>query len=106
VAVACLAVDADELGLIAGVAVLQLGGILEAVGRNDAVIVVAGGHHDGRVVGAVVLDVVQGRVVAQVAEHLGAVVAAAIVGGPVPADGELVVAQHVHHAHLGHCGGK
>lgn len=59
VAVACLAVDADEFGLVAGVAVLQLGGILETVGRHDAVVMVTGGYQDGGVGGAVVLDGVQ-----------------------------------------------
>ena len=74
------------------------------MGRHHAVVVVAGGDHDGWVGRAVVLDGVQWRVVLQVLEHLGAVVAAAIVGRPVPANGEEVVAQHVHHSHLWHCG--
>ena len=59
-AVAGVDVDADELNGVAGVARLQLCGILERVGRHHAVVVVAGGHHDGWIGSAVVLDGVQG----------------------------------------------
>ena len=46
------------------------------------------------------LQVVKRRVAAQVFEHLLRVLAGAVVGCPIPADGELMIAQHVHHANL------
>mmetsp|Transcript_6598 Transcript_6598/g.27333 ORF Transcript_6598/g.27333 Transcript_6598/m.27333 type:complete len:718 (+) Transcript_6598:973-3126(+) len=96
--------DADQLGCRAGVGGLQRGGVFEAVRRHDAVVVVAGGDEHGRVFDAA-LDVVQRRVSVQGLEHLG-VVAGAVVGGPGPADREVLVAQHVHHAHLRHGRGE
>ena len=102
-AVAGVDVDADELNGVAGVAGLELSCILERVGRHYAVVVVASGDHDGWIGGAVVLNGVEWRVALEVLEHLAAVVAAAIVGRPVPADGEEVIAKHVHNAHLRHC---
>ena len=37
----------------------------------------------------------------KVFEHLLGIFAGAIVGSPVPADGELMIAEHVHDTHLG-----
>ena len=45
-------------------------------------------------------QVVQWRVTSEVFEHLLAVFTGAVIAGPVPADGKLVVAEHIHHTYL------
>ena len=70
------------------------------MGRDDTVVVVGSGDKGGGVWGAGT-EVVEGGIGTEVAEHLRGVVAGAVVGGPVPADGELMVAQHVHDTDLG-----
>ena len=77
---------------------LQRGGVLERVGGHDTVVVVGGGDERGRVRRAG-LDVVERRVGVERLELLR-VVARAVVGNPVPADRELVEAEHVHDADL------
>ena len=90
--------DADQHGSVPAWAACKRGGELEAVRRDHAVVVVGRGDHCGGVVRAV-FEVVQRRVAVEVVEvDLGAV-RAAVLGDPAPADGELVVAEHVHHAH-------
>ena len=54
-----LDVNADEHRIRPGVNLLQARSELEAVGRHDAVVVVAGGDHRGRV-GGLRLEVVVG----------------------------------------------
>ena len=73
-------------------------GELEAVRRHHPVVVIGCGDQRGRI--ALALDgVVVGGVGEQGLEHLRRVLGGAVVGGPVPADGPGVVAQHVEHAH-------
>ena len=61
--VTCLGVDADNLGLVAGLGCLQGGCILERVGGHHAVVVVGSGDHDGGIVYVgTALDGVQRRV--------------------------------------------
>lgn len=97
--VARLAVYADETRGLARLALLERCCELERVGGDDAVVVVGrgderGGIRDPRA------ETVEGGIGTQVAEHLGAVGTGAIVRRPVPPDGEAVVAEHVHDAHL------
>ena len=80
------------------------GGELEAVGGDDAVVVVGGGDQGGRVAGAG-LEVVERRVGVEGLE-LVRVVGGAVVVGPGPADGELVEAEHVHDADGGQGGAE
>lgn len=54
-----LGLDADELRGIARVGCLQCGGVFERMGGHHTVVMVGGSHHDGRVGGAVIFDVVQ-----------------------------------------------
>ena len=96
---ACVALDADEVRAVADVTVLQSRGILERVCGHHTVVVVGGGHQDGRILLAV-LDGMQRGVLVEVLEHLLAVLAGAVIHRPVAADGELVVAEHIHNAHL------
>ena len=98
-----VAVDSDELRLEAGIGLLERCGILERMGGNDAVVVVGGGHKDSGIDRRVVMDIVERRIAEQVFGHLGAVVAAAVVGRPVPADSEEMVAHHVHDADARYC---
>ena len=86
-----VALDADEVRTVADVAVLQGGGILERVGGHYTVIVVGGSDQDSGVLDAVLYRMHR-RVFVQVLEHLLAVLAGAVVDGPVAADGEFVVA--------------
>ena len=71
------AVDADDFDVVAGVACLESGSVFERVGGDNAVVVVGSGNEDGRVGGAVVFNVVQGRVFEEVFSHFGAIVASA-----------------------------
>ena len=96
-----LGVDADELGSVAGVACLKLGGILERVCGNHAVVMIGCGDKCSGIGCAVVLDVVQGRVGEQIACHFGRIGACSVIGSPVPTDGEQVIAHHVHNAYTG-----
>src|SRR5690606_8713360 len=83
---------------------LQGGGELETVRGEYAVVVVAGGDQEGRVVHAFT-HVVQRRVGAYGAEFV-LIEDAAVVAFPGPADGEFAEAQHVEHADAGHRGGE
>ncbi len=94
--------DADEGGGIGGLGILQLGGKLETVAGDDAVVGVGGGDEGGGVAGAG-LEVVIGGIGAEGFEFFG-VVGGAVVVDPGPADGELVEAEHVHDAHGGEAG--
>ena len=69
------------------------------MGRHHAVVVVGGGYKSCGI-GYSGLEIMQGRVAQQILEHLGAVLTGAVAGSPVPADCELVVAEHIHYAHL------
>ncbi len=96
-----LGIDADDLGLGSGLGSLQSSRILETVGGHHAVVVVGSGDHDGGIVHVfTTLDGVQRRVGIQSLKHGFVVLAGAVVAGPVPADGEEVIAKHVHHADL------
>ena len=92
------AVDAEEDGGGAGLEALQFGGVFEAVGGEDAVVVVAGHDHGGRI-GNAGLEGVERTVGAEHGE-VGGFIGAAVFLLPGPADGELVEAQHVHDADL------
>ena len=76
---------------------LHRGGELERVGRNDTVVVVRGSHQRRGVFHAL-LYIVQRRVLVNIGKLL-LVLRRTVLHGPAPADGELVVAEHVHHAH-------
>lgn len=102
-AVARLGVDADQDRSVAALGVLHLGGELERMSRHDTVIVVGSRYQRRRILRAL-LDVMQRGVFVEVAELL-LVVARAVLYDPAPADGELVVAEHVHHAHGGQADG-
>ena len=97
--------DADQHRVGACVGGLEACRELEAVRRDHAVVVVGCGDHRGGVFGAV-LEVVERGVAVEVGEVDLAAVRAAVLRDPAPADRELVVAQHVHHAHCrkGHLG--
>ena len=97
-AVASVGLDADQDRVGTGMGGLQAGGKLEAVCRDHAVVVVGRGDHCGGVVRAVFEVVERGVAVEVVEVDLGAV-RAAVFRNPAPADRELVVAEHVHHAH-------
>ena len=56
---ACLGLNTDEFRGVAGVGSLQSGGVFERVGGYHTVVMVGSGDQNGRVGGAVVLDVVQ-----------------------------------------------
>ena len=56
VAVPCVDIDTDELHRRPGVRRLQRRGVLEGMGGHHAVVVVAGGDHDGRIVVHAVAD--------------------------------------------------
>ena len=92
-AVARVALDADEVRAVADVAVLQRCRVLERVRGHHTVVVVGSGHQDGRIL-LPVLDGVERRVLVEVLEHLLAILAGAVIHGPITANGELVVAQH------------
>ena len=92
-------VDANEYWGRSSLGVLQCGGELEAVGRENPVVVVAGGDQSRRI-GRAGTDVVVGRICQQGFEILG-VVRRAVIRSPGPADGPLVEAQHIQHAHRG-----
>ena len=93
------AVDADQ-GRIGPVIVgLQGSGKLEWVGGDYPVVMVGSGYQSCRIFCAR-FQVVQWRVTSEVFEHLLAVFTGAVIAGPVPADGKLVVAEHIHHTHL------
>ena len=92
-AVARLGVDADQDRSVAALGVLHLGGELERMSRHDTVIVVGSRYQRRRILRAL-LDVMQRGVFVEVAELL-LVVARAVLYDPAPADGELVVAEHV-----------
>ena len=96
-----LGVDTDEFGRVAGVGCLKCGGILEGMRGDYAVVMVGGGDEYCRIGCAVVLDVVDGRVLKKILGHFRRVGARAVVRCPVPADGEEMVAHHVHHAYAG-----
>ena len=95
----CLRVDTDKHGIVALMTLLQGGSKLERMGWYHTIVVIRCCYQCSRI-GCAWLQVVQGRVAAQILEHLFRVLAGAIVTGPVPADGELVIAQHVHHTHF------
>ena len=97
-AVARLGVDADQDRSVAALGVLHLGGELERMGRHDTVIVVGSRYQRRRILRAL-LDVMQRGVFVEVVELL-LVVARAVLYDPAPADGELVVAEHIHHTYL------
>src|SRR3712207_3615500 len=63
------------------------------------VVVVGGGDECGGILGSG-LQVVNRRISFQVLEHFLAVLACPVIACPVPADGELVVAEHIHYPHL------
>ena len=92
-AVACSGLDADHDGRVAGVGFLEGGDELERVGGHDPVVVVGRENQGGRV-GGPLFQVVEGGVGVQEREMVG-VVRPAVVGGPGPADGELVIPEHV-----------
>lgn len=100
-AVSGFAIDANQLGCVAGVGCLQSCCIFERVGGDYAVVVVGSGNEDGGVGSSVVFDGVDGRVAKQIFSHFRRVGACTVVGSPVPADGEFVVAHHVHNANAG-----
>lgn len=95
-AVAGLGFDADEHRQFAFVVLLKPGDIFKGVGGDHTVVMVGGGHQSRRVFDARFNGMV-GGVVQEVAEHLLAVGTGAVIGGPGPADGEFMVAEHVHH---------
>ena len=79
---------------------LQGGDVLEAVARDDPVVVVRRHEEDRRVLAAgVLLDVVEGRYSPQVGKVL-LVVTAAVVADPGVADSELVESEQVHHTEI------
>ncbi len=71
------------------------------MGRHHAVIVVGGGDEYCRVWSAVVFDVMQGGILKQVGCHFRRVGACAVIGRPVPADGEKMISHHIHNTHAG-----
>ena len=81
-------------GLGAGLGRLEGRRELERMGRDDAVVVIGRGHQ-GRGIADARLDVVERGIAVEVPEIL-LVVARAVLHHPAPADGELVVAEHVH----------
>src|SRR5215510_4732570 len=95
-AVAGFGLDADQHGRRAALFLLDRRGVFERVRGDHAVVVVGGGDQRRRVFR--LFDVVQRRVRVKRLELLG-FVRRSVIGDPVPADGELVEAQHVHHAH-------
>src|SRR3954447_4946974 len=66
---------------------------------HDTVVVVGSCYEYRRIHGSG-LDVMDRRVCVECLELFGVGVAAAVVGGPVPADREHVIAEHVHHARM------
>ena len=98
-AVTRVALNADKVRLVADVAILQSRGVLERVRGHHTVVVIGGGHQDGRIL-LTVLNGMQWRVFVEILEHLLAVLAGTVIYGPVAANGELVVAQHVHDTHF------
>ena len=97
--VAGLGVDTDQAGVFLAYLLLHGGRVLKGVGGDHAVIVVGSGDQDRGVAGAG-FNVVERRVFDEGLELLG-VVARAVLGRPVPTDGEFMEAQHVHDAHGG-----
>ena len=99
VAVRALRLDADEHRLVAALRRLHRRRELERVARHHAVVVIGRRDERRRIAGAR-LDVLQRRVLDQERE-LRRVRRRAVLGDPGAAAGELVVAQHVHHADRG-----
>ena len=97
--------DADQDWVGACLGGLQGGGVLEAVGGEDAVVVIAGSDQGGRVTVAM-LDVMERGIVEDCSEFLFVFRGGTVLFFPGPADGELVETEHVHDANLGDDGSK
>ena len=95
----CLALNPYKGRVLSGILFLEGGHELEGMGRNHAVVMIGGKGQGGRVIHAC-LDVVQGGILDQVVEALQAV-AGAVIGCPGPADGKLMIPQHIHNTDLG-----
>ena len=95
-AVAGARFDPDQYGGGAGLGGLQGGGELEAVAGEDAVVVIGGGDKRGRILRSR-FDVVERGILIDGGE-LVLVLGRSVIGGPGPADGELLEPEHVHDA--------
>ena len=82
--------------------VLQLGYILERVGRHYTIIVVASHYQDGWILN-VRADIVEWRIGIQILEALLGVFASPIVASPSPTDRELLITEHIHYTNLRNC---
>lgn len=69
------------------------------MGRNHTVVMIGRGNHSCRIL-APKFQIVQRRVTFQVVKHLLAVIARTIITCPIPANGEFVIAEHIHHSYL------
>ena len=90
--------DPDQGGALRADTVLHGRRVLERVGRDDAVVMIRRGDQYRGVL-LTLLHIVNWRV-RQLRLEFFRVVAEAIIRGPVPANGELLVTQHVHDAGL------
>ena len=93
-----LRVNANQYRIIATLTRLQRRGVLERVGRHHPIVVVGSCDQRRRIAGSL-LDVVYRRISVERFELLR-ILARAVVRFPRRTDGELVKAQHVHHACL------
>src|SRR6185295_11136273 len=96
--VARLRIDAYQDRVTSSLRRLKHRRILEIMRRHYSIVMI-GGRYQGRRILRARLDVMNGRVSIERLK-LSFVVARTVIRDPVPADRELVEAQHIHHARL------
>ena len=97
-AMSCFVVDTNQHWRLATLTLLQTGCKLERMGRNNTVVMVGCRDKSGRIAHTW-LQSMEGGIALEILKHLRTVGTRTVIGSPVPTDGELMIAQHIHHSH-------